>query len=148
MCVTDSQIADPFIDPLIVTCAVSNAAQDNAISYTIYMNGTLLVAAGKQEVNNVNFSPFVKIYGPGVTAVTYNNPADFIAFGTYTCVASTIWGTSNTTINFGLCSEFHTAAKKCTILSLLFFFRHGTPDSSLPLPHPASGGPAYRAGRL
>ncbi|KAL5468734.1 hypothetical protein EMCRGX_G029845 [Ephydatia muelleri] len=104
VCVTDSQIADPFIDPLIVTCAVSNAAQDNAISYTIYMNGTLLVAAGKQEVNNLNFSPFVKIYGPGVTAVTYNNPADFNAFGTYTCVASTIWGTSNTTINFGICN--------------------------------------------
>lgn len=128
VCVTKAQIADPA-DPnngnLRIKCDVPNKATDDVIFYTMYMNGILLVAAGKQELANVSFGGLVFINSPGEIDVTYNKPMEFNAFGTYTCVGSSLWGRSNRTITFGYCSEFqwplhsvsHTLTTCCSFFS-------------------------------
>ena len=88
---------------LLVDCTVTNTATDNVITYQYYFNGNLIAMSGGLPTA---FPLNVVAIDPVLTIAYASLGSDFNPLGTYQCIATSLWGTTNSTVIFSICSEF------------------------------------------
>ena len=89
-----------------ISCAITNTATDNVITYQYYFNGVLIAGGGTVYLSQQLRDNNVFETDPELTVVYGSMGSDFNPLGTYQCAATSLWGSTNSTVVFSVCSEF------------------------------------------